>query len=45
VIFNENFPKTTVITRINRNETEIAKLKAGVAVGIAQLKAILDKIK
>ena len=45
VIFNENFPKTTVITRINRNETEIAKLKTGVAVGIAQLKAILDKIK
>lgn len=45
VIFNENFPKTTVITRINRNETEIAKLKAGVSVGIAQLKAILDKIK
>lgn len=45
VVFNENFPKTTIITRINRNETEIAKLKAGVAVGIAQLKAILDKIK
>jgi hypothetical protein len=45
VIFNENFPKTTVITRINRNETEIAKLKAGVSVGIAQLKAILEKIK
>lgn len=45
VVFNENFPKTTIITRINRNETEIAKLKAGVAVGIAQLKAILEKIK
>lgn len=45
VIFNENFPKTTIITRIDRNESDIAKLKAGVAMGIAQLKAILDKIK
>lgn len=45
VIFNENFTKTTVITRINRNETEIAKLKAGLLTGIAQTKAILEKIQ
>lgn len=44
VIFNENFPKTTIITRIQRNETEIAKLRAGISVGIAQIKNILSKI-
>lgn len=45
VIFNENFTKTTQIIRINRNETEIAKLKAGLLTGIAQVKAILEKIQ
>lgn len=45
VLFNENFPKTTIITRINRNETEIAKIKANLAIGIAQVKSILERIK
>lgn len=44
VLFNENFPKTTIITRVNRNDTEIAKLKANVAIGIAQVKSILEKL-
>lgn len=45
IIFNENFPKTTIITRVMRNESDIAKIKAGVAVGIATVKSILEKIK
>jgi exodeoxyribonuclease (lambda-induced) len=45
VIFNENYPKTTEIIKVARNEAEIAKLKAGIAVGTAQIKAILEKIK
>jgi hypothetical protein len=45
VVFNENFPKQAIITRVVRNETEIAKLKAGVDMGIAQIKAILERVK
>lgn len=45
VIFNENFPKTTVITRINKNEADIAKLKVGITTGTAMIKQILEKIK
>lgn len=45
VIFNENFPKTTIITRINKNEGDIAKLKVGIATGTAMIKTILSKIK
>jgi len=45
IVFNENFTKPISVIRIQRNETEIAKLKAGVLTGIAQLKSILEKIK
>jgi hypothetical protein len=45
VIFNENFPKTTIITRIAKNEADIAKLKVGIAQGIAMMNTILSKIK
>lgn len=45
IVFNENFTKTIEIVRIQRNETEIAKLKAGVLTGIAQIKSILEKIQ
>ena len=45
VIFNENFPKTTIITRIHKNESDIAKLKVGIATGTAMIKTILQKIK
>lgn len=45
VIFNENFTQTTVIKRIERNESEIAKLKAGVAMGKAKIQSILEKIQ
>jgi exodeoxyribonuclease (lambda-induced) len=45
VVFNENFPKTTVIIKVPRNESEIAKLKAGLMMGKAQIKSILEKIK
>lgn len=45
VIFNENFPTTTIITRINKNEGDIAKLKVGIAQGVAMIKTILSKIK
>lgn len=44
VVFNENFTRQTIVARVMRNETEIAKLKAGVITGIAQVKAILEKI-
>jgi putative phage-type endonuclease len=45
VIFNENFPKTTVIVRVARNEEEIKQLQAGITTGIAKIKEILEKIK
>lgn len=45
VIFNENFPKTTIITRIAKNEADIAKIKVGIAQGIAMMNTILSKIK
>ena len=45
IVFNENFKKTISITRVTRNDTEIAKLKAGLAIGIARVKSTLEKIK
>jgi len=45
VVYNENFFKSTKIVRVFRNETDIAKIKAGLAVGIAQVKDIVEKIK
>jgi hypothetical protein len=45
IIFNENFPKTTIITRINKNESDIAKIKAGIATGVSMINHILSKIK
>lgn len=45
IVFNEGFTKQISVIRINRNESEIAKLKAGLNMGIAQLKSILERIK
>ena len=45
IVFNENFTKTISVTRVMRNDTEIAKLKAGLAIGIARVKSTLEKIK
>jgi len=45
IVFNENFKKTISIIRVMRNDVEIAKIKAGLAIGIAQVKSILEKIK
>lgn len=45
VVFNPNFPKTTIIVKVQRNEVEIAKLKAGLAVGITKIKNVLEKVK
>ena len=45
VIFNENFDPQIIIKRVNRNESEIAKIKAGLSIGIAQIETILAKIK
>ena len=44
VLFNENFPKTTLITRVERNEADIDKLKQGLESGIIKIKDILKKI-
>lgn len=45
VVYNPNFPTPIIIQRIMRNETEIAKIKAGLAFGIGQKKLVLEKIK
>ena len=45
IVFNENFKKTISVTRVMKNETEIAKIKAGLAMGIARVKSSLEKIK
>lgn len=45
VIFNENFDPQIIIKRVARNESEIAKIKAGLSIGIAQIETILAKVK
>lgn len=45
VIFNENFPKTTIVTRVKRNAEDIKKLKEGIKSGISSIKQILKEIK
>jgi putative phage-type endonuclease len=45
VVYNENFPKTTITVRVMRDEVMIAKLKAGIQVGIAKIQAVLEAIK
>jgi predicted phage-related endonuclease len=44
VLFNENFPTTTVVTRVERDEKKIEKLKVGLESAVTQLQTILDKI-
>ena len=45
VVFNPNFPQPIIIQRVMRNESEIARIKAGLAFGIGQKNLILEKIK
>lgn len=45
VLFNENFPTTTIITKVLRDEASIAKLNAGIVTGVSKMKEILEKIK
>ena len=45
VLFNPNFPKPLIITRVMRNEVSIAKIKAGVQQGTAMIKTILEAVK
>jgi exodeoxyribonuclease (lambda-induced) len=44
VLFNPNFKKTTVITRVLRNEEKIKKLEAGITTGKAKLTEILKVV-
>lgn len=45
VLFNPNFPKPIIITRVMRDEVKIAKIKAGAQQGVAQIKSILEAVK
>lgn len=45
IVFNQNFPKTMIITRIHKNESDIIKIKAGIATGISMINNILKKVK
>ncbi len=45
VVFNPYFKTPLIIKRVDRSEAHIAKLKVGLAQGIAQIKAILERIK
>lgn len=45
VLFNPNFPKPLIITRVMRDEVAIAKLKAGAQQGTAMIKSILEAVK
>lgn len=45
VVFNENFPTTTKITRIERDDKSIEKLKVGLEQGIELLNKILSEVK
>ena len=45
VVFNDNFPNSIVITRVERDEGAVAKIKAGLATAKAMTDSILLKIK
>ena len=45
VLYNPNFPKPIIITKVVRDEIAIAKLNAGIMTGVARVKTILEKIK
>ncbi len=44
-LFNPNFPKPLIITKVLRDEVAIAKINAGILTGVAKIKSILEKIK
>jgi putative phage-type endonuclease len=44
VIFNANFPKSIIITRIERDEEKIEKLQGGLFSGEEMIKNILSKV-
>ncbi len=44
VIFNENFPTTTVITRVKIDPESQKKIIIGIASGVARIKEILTKV-
>lgn len=45
VVYNPNFPNPLVIVNVGKNEVLISKIKAGLAQGVAQLEAMLEKLK
>ena len=44
VIFNENFDRTTIIVRVNRNEEDLKLIQTGLDNGIKTVKSILAKV-
>lgn len=44
VIYNPNFKDKLIITRVERNENDIEKIKVGINTGVAMVKSILEKI-
>lgn len=44
-VYNENFPKPIIVKKVERNESDIAKLKAGLSTAVALLETIVEKIK
>ncbi len=45
VVFNENFVKSLIVSRVERDESKIAQIVAGVNMGVAQIKSIIEKLK
>lgn len=45
VIFNPNFPRSIIIRRVERDEPTIARIEAGLAIGVATIKSLLEKIR
>jgi len=45
VLYNPNFPKPIIITKVMRDEVSISKLNVGIMTGVAKIKSILEKIK
>ena len=45
VVFNPNFPNTTIIVRIERDEDKIKKIEEGLKIGKEKIEEILKKIK
>lgn len=44
LVYNENFPEPLIITRVQRNEVQIAKLRTGLQSAVGQLTSILEKV-